>query len=99
MRMRGFEPPRPYRALDPESSASANFATSATFTSGPRCLASSQLAAFEKLSITVVPRKGSSLGDRGTGRFFDRFGCDAELHVNLFRRAADTKTVHADESA
>ena len=29
MRMRGFEPPRPYRALDPESSASANSATSA----------------------------------------------------------------------
>ncbi len=29
VRMRGFEPPRPYRTLDPESSASANSATSA----------------------------------------------------------------------
>ena len=29
VRMRGFEPPRPYRTLEPESSASANSATSA----------------------------------------------------------------------
>ena len=29
VRMRGFEPPRPVRALEPESSASANSATSA----------------------------------------------------------------------